>query len=160
MPVYYDEEARGYRLSSHSQPLPAHLRADEFILMRIATEILSRRLNGPYSDAVMEVIEKLEATGPPTLNDLWHEGKSKFWADVEDKSLDSFTNSLMLQAAIALDNDVSLVTVESSHSQPVYVRRPSLCFKDGWSVCSKESDSMPPIPLADIKQVILETDLK
>jgi predicted DNA-binding transcriptional regulator YafY len=158
LPIYFDEEARGYRLSTNSQPLPTHLSADEFILVRLAAEILSRRLDGPYSQVISGLIGKLEATGPSTLSDLWPEGRSRFWASVEDQALDAFTNSLMLQAAIALNKDVFLVLADSDPDRPLYVRRPSLSFKEEWAVCSKESESMNPVPLSDIKQVLLEPE--
>ncbi len=159
LPVYFDEEARGYRLSSDAQPLPTHLSAEEFVLVRLAAEMLSRRLEGPYVKAIMGVIEKLEAAGPATLNELWQEGKSMFWSSVDDQGLSSFTNSLMLQAAMALDRDVSLILNSSKAQRQIYVKRPSLSFKNGWSVCSKEdSGPMEPVPLEDIEQVILEQD--
>ncbi len=158
LPVYYDEEARGYRLSTNSQPLPTHLSPDEFILIRIAAEMFSRKLTGPYAKALADIIGKLEATYSSSLSDLWQEGKGLFWSNSEDQELDAFTNSLMLQAAIAMDKDVSLVVNGAEPEGKIYVRRPSLSFEDGWAVCSREVTDMSPIPLSEIKQVVLEPE--
>ena len=140
VPIYYDRDAGGYRLSSEDKIGMGSLSIGETCLILVALDNLADRLNDAYGSDISNLIRKIIAEKEFPLDEFWGYYKQRISSPSQDKDPSSLLTSVLLQFAVLFKRRVhiSLSKKESQNSVEI-LTNPKMHFKNDWEIVAPET---------------------
>lgn len=156
IPIYFDKDTGGYRLNIFSKVTADHVTILDSILLKVALRLLEKSTDGAYSEAIETLARKLDSVLIVPDDDVL--GVADRYMALKPKPADvvRLIHELILQTAVQEDRVVRLrVAGHPAHAPATTIRNPSLTFKGGWQITSRDPDNEGAISLSDIDEVQL-----
>lgn len=156
IPVYFDREAGGYRLTNPvSLPLK-QLCANEAAILRSCLRHCQNHVNSEYRQQLQKIDSKLTASHSL----LPDEPPSQFCQPKESPRDPDFSFAIgfdLVSVAIANNKGITVFAKQSedSHSTPLYLTRPGLRFSRAWYVTGVAGGKDVRIDFANIREIRL-----
>lgn len=140
IPIYFDRDAGGYRLSSEGNIGLGSLSIGETCLILVALDNLANRLNDDYGSDIATLIRKIIAEKEFPLDEFWGYYKQRISSPSQDQDLSSLLTSVLLQFAVLFKRRVhiSLAKKESKDSMEI-LTDPKMHFKNNWEIVAPET---------------------
>jgi len=153
VPVYYDREAGGYRLSRTISGMMESLTMDELVRILFALRYLSLKLRKADNKSVENISNKLISRQPFAVDEIL----SNMTANLEESGspvqLARRLNSISVQVAAAIRKDIRVALYDDPIDTTVQLSHPSLRFDKGWQVCGREGKDMVMYDLEKVESV-------
>jgi len=140
IPVYYDKEAEGYRLTSGSKIGLGDLSIGETCLILVALDNLAGKLNHAYGADIENLIKKIISEKDFPLDEFWEYYKRRSASLAQNKDLSSLLTSVLLQFAVLFKRRVhiSLSKKKGGDSSEI-LSDPRMHFKSNWEIIAPET---------------------
>lgn len=153
VPVYYDREAGGYRLSKSISGMMESLTMDELVRILFALRYLSLRLRKTENRSVEEISRKLISRQPFAVDEILSNMTANLEENEAPELLAQRLNSISVQVAGAIRKDVRVALQNNPEQIVIHLKRPTLRFDKGWQVCGRDGANDVAIDLEEVESV-------
>ena len=142
IPVYFDKNVKGYRLTRRDTSWPVSPRVDEIVLMVVALKLLSHCVNQSYRESIDLLLKKIISMQDFELEKYIKEYDFDKVASGSNSDLSSGLTSITVCLAISMSKSLKLILQsERTEANKMIIDDPRLCFSGAWKLSEKKSDS-------------------
>jgi len=154
IPVYFDKNARAYRINNYKTESIDDLTVEEQIFIVVALKILSQSLAKEYSNDIENLIHKVLSRQPMPIEEIFHSFKHDLEVLEPSPDISTTISSILINAAILCRRKICLtINKKGSRQAKVEIEKPSLRFNKGWYVKPSNYDDAPATSLDGVKKV-------
>ena len=153
IPIYFDRGLGGYTLSNRRKNQIGATGVDEAIILTLALDMLSARLNNEYCSVVEDLAKRISSGQPISTTDLCRSVAHRNTRHIDARELSELITSLVIKAALTLDKGLELIeSIPGEGKKRLVIQRPSLWFKDNWQVQDADEECMNSVWLSNIER--------
>ena len=153
VPVYFDSDAGGYRLSRANAALLEGVAMDELVCLLFALRYLALRIDDVHHEGINDLVRKLISRQTYEIDEILDNVTVNLTANDSPGMLSHRLNSISIQVAAATRKDVRMAVRTGDNVQRVRISAPSLRFDMGWQVCGTKLDQFVSIPMDQVESV-------
>lgn len=153
-PIYYDKDAKGYRLNKTFGLSFDRLSPEEFIYICIGLKLLYAQVNKLYGQEIDELIHKIFTMQKLPLIDLWGAIDSEIEKSNMEEDASRLVTSAIMRYAILFKRGLKVDLKNGpDNSNTVNIEKPAIHFKEYWQLSNSDSTQDLIIPISDINKV-------
>jgi predicted DNA-binding transcriptional regulator YafY len=151
-PIIFDHKLHGYRLLETNGINISNLRQDERLILLVALNQLSKRVNPFYQQSIDLISGKILSSSFRGLEDIWQAFATDANLEMTDEKLSDLLTSLIIHSAARSGHRLGVnLSTTGNPSDFLTVENPSLLFSDGWKITGKGIDKA--VSLDSVEQV-------
>jgi predicted DNA-binding transcriptional regulator YafY len=153
IPVYYDKSVSGYRLLSEGAFSVGKIGSDDAIMIAVALRLLTKKMNGFYSEEIELLTQRLFSSQNFPLEELWETFENRANLELEKGDFSDLITNLIIHMAVLNSKKLYISLADDADKiRRMEIEDPSLCFKDEWRLTGKKVEPDRAIPISRIKK--------
>ena len=148
IPIYFDSQAGGYRLSRQHRFTIDNIALDELMIIAVALKRLAPRLNRFYQQRVEYLLRSLFSSQKEAIEDIISTKDNEALEEPDD--LSRYLTSLILQVGVVFGKAITLNIEGEEAPGDIVIDKPSLSFDRSWFLTAREGHPEPAVPVEKI----------